>query len=178
MGNHFSIYFLIIFPIPPPPPHRPCRKSNLICGPLQETHFFFFFWRMLTPCRTTHIAYVHIRTHTRTHFYLLFEIVVSCWGGCLIKLLINLRFTVESRSLRPLSSSEECKVWVKIHCGCRVGGLTAPWWAGDVYSVCVSEGCHSIECVLCVHPHHVYIPAGDISLYERVCGEGGGGQTF
>lgn len=50
MGNHFSIYFLIIFSIPPP---RVRPESNLIYWPLQKTQFrahaqtfhciFFFF---------------------------------------------------------------------------------------------------------------------------------------
>lgn len=44
MGNHFSIYFLIIFSISPflptpTPPHRVRPESNLIYWPLQKTQF-------------------------------------------------------------------------------------------------------------------------------------------
>lgn len=82
MGNHFSIYFLISFSIPPP--YTVHAESNLICGPLQKTHFFV---RMLTSRQITHIVcvtWMHMHTWTHFSFPRAYRVIL---GRCVVELL-------------------------------------------------------------------------------------------
>lgn len=78
--SFFHLFFNHFLNFPLPTVHA---ESNLICGPLQKTHFSV---RMLTSCKITYIALLTwMHMHVQAHFFLWRYGFIS--GRCVVKLL-------------------------------------------------------------------------------------------